>query len=310
MATAGAVERLAGAGQVGAVADDPGVGLRAEAEPDGLVLVLDDESGGSGGQADGVAQQVGGVGGGRGLVVLAGGVQADDGVEVDDAACLVLGDLDEPDAELGAQRLLGHPGQPGQAAGQVGGEPAPQVGRVGVEQHRGLVVVAVAAHGLAEAGVGLDVAGRAGDVAAVRAAACLGVAAGTAGQDGLAAHPPGVDRAERRRGEGGEHARVPGDRLGDALAAGETGADELAGVALVDGRAGRADGLAAVAARDGRPGRRGGRVRRWRCRSCRCGSGAGSGASRCSRRRAGLPRPGSRARAAGCRRRSPRVPSP
>jgi hypothetical protein len=31
-----------------AVADDPGVGLRAEAEPDGLVLVLDDDSGGSG----------------------------------------------------------------------------------------------------------------------------------------------------------------------------------------------------------------------------------------------------------------------
>ena len=147
------------------------------------------------------------------------------------------------------------PGQAGEVAGQVGDEPAPQVGRVGVEQHRGLVVVAVGAHRLAEPGVGLDVAGRAGDVAAVRAAAGLGVAAGAAGQDGLAAHPAGVDRAERRRGEGGEHARVRGDRLGDALAAGEPGADELAGVALVDGRAGRADGLAAVAARDGAPGR-------------------------------------------------------
>jgi hypothetical protein len=51
----GAVERLAGAGELAAVADDPGVGLRAEAEPDGLVLVLDDDGGGSGGQADGVA---------------------------------------------------------------------------------------------------------------------------------------------------------------------------------------------------------------------------------------------------------------
>ena len=39
--------------------------------------------------------------------------------------------------------------------------------------------------------------------------------------------------------------------LGDALASGEPGADELAGVALVGGRAGGADGLAAVAARDG-----------------------------------------------------------
>ena len=93
-------------------------------------------------------------------------------------------------------------------------------------------------------------AGRAGDVAAVRAAARVGVAAGTAGQHGLAAHPPGVDRAERRGGEGGEHARMRGDRLGDALAAGQARADELAGVALVDGRAGRADGFAAVAARD------------------------------------------------------------
>jgi hypothetical protein len=124
--------------------------------------------------------------------------------------------------------------QPGQAAGQVGGEPAPQVGRVGVEQHRGLVVVAVRAHGPAEAGIGLVVAGRAGDVAAVRAAARPGVAAGAAGQDGLAAHPAGVDRAEGGGGEGGEHARMADDRVGDALAAGQSGADELPGVALVD----------------------------------------------------------------------------
>ena len=89
------------------MADEPGVGLRAEAEPDGLVLVLDDDSGGGGGLADGVAQQVGGDAGGRGLVVLAGGVQADDGVEVDDAACLVFGDLDEPDPGQGAERLSG-----------------------------------------------------------------------------------------------------------------------------------------------------------------------------------------------------------
>ena len=84
----------------------------------------------------------------------------------------------------------------------------------------------------------------------MRAAASLGVAAGAAGQHGLAAHPPGVDRAERRCGESGEHARVRGDRIGNALAACEPGADELAGVALVDGRAGWADRLAAAAARD------------------------------------------------------------
>ena len=166
-------------------------------------------------------------------------------------------------------------------AGQVGGEPAPQVGRVGVEQHGGFVVVAVAAHRLAEPGIVLDVAGRAGDVAAVRAAAGVGVAAGAAGQHGLAAHPAGVDRAEGGGGEGGEHARVRGDRLGDALAAGQARADELAGVALVDGRAGRADGFAAVAARGAaRPSPyEAGRARRWPGRSCRCGCGAGSGAS-------------------------------
>ena len=55
--------------------------------------------------------------GGRGLVVLAGGVEADDGVEVDDAAGLVLGDLDVPDPDQGAQRLLGDPGQRGRGGG-------------------------------------------------------------------------------------------------------------------------------------------------------------------------------------------------
>ena len=41
-----------------------------------------------------------------------------------------------------------------------------------------------------------------------------------------------------------------GHRLGDALAARKARADELAGIALVDGRAGGADGFAAVPARD------------------------------------------------------------
>ena len=106
------------------------------------------------------------------------------------------------------------------------------VARVEVEQHRGLVVVAVARTAGGRAGGPLDVADRAGDVAAVRAAPVFGVAAGAAGQDGLAAHAAGVDRAEGRGGEGGEHARVRGDRLGDALAAGQAREDELAGVAL------------------------------------------------------------------------------
>ena len=61
------------------------------------------------------------------------------------------------------------------------------------------------------------------------AAAGVVVAAGSAGQDGLAAQAAGVDRSEGGGGEGGEHARVRGDRFGDALASGQACADELAG---------------------------------------------------------------------------------
>jgi hypothetical protein len=56
-----------------------------------------------------------------------------------------------------------------------------------------------------------------------------------------------VHRAEGGGGERGEHARMPSDRFGDAFAADEPGADELAGVTLVDLRACRARGLTAVA---------------------------------------------------------------
>ena len=204
------VQRLAGAGQVVA-ADGPDIGAlrRAEGQGDGGAgAVGPGEADGGGGLADGVAQHVGVDAAGRGLVVVAGGVQADHGVEVDDAAGLVLGDLDVPDPDQGAEPFLGDAQAAGQVPGQVGGEPAPQVPRLGVEQHGGVIVVAVAAHRLAEPGVVFDVAGRAGDVPAVRAAAGVGVAAGAAGQDGLAAHPAGVDRAEGGGGEGGEHARV------------------------------------------------------------------------------------------------------
>ena len=92
-------ERLPGSGQVVAVADGPGVGAlrRAEGEPDG-----GDSRAGAGSEGDGggrltdrVAQHGGGVASGWWLVVVAGGVQADNGVEVDNAAYLVFGDLDE-----------------------------------------------------------------------------------------------------------------------------------------------------------------------------------------------------------------------
>ena len=83
----------------------------------------------------------------------------------------------------------------------------------------------------------------------MRAAALVSVAAGAARQ-----HPSawpsasGVHRPEAGRGEGGEHARMTGDRFGHAFAAGQAGSDDLAGVVLVDLGARRAGFFAAVAA--------------------------------------------------------------
>ena len=89
----------------------------------------------------------------------------------------------------------------------------------------------------------------------------LGVAAGSAGQHGLAAHPPGVDRAEGGGGEGGEHARVRGDGLGDAFAAGQAARTSWRASRLYTGRAGRADGSRGGCRRRGaRPGFGGGVV--------------------------------------------------
>ena len=120
----------------------------------------------------------------------------------------------------------------------------------------GVVVVAVRAQRLPELGVVAAVAGEAGQLAAVRAG--FGVAAGVAGLrfagalgfagTGVRPDGPGVDRAEGRGGEGGEHGRVAGDVFGDAFAADQPGAEELEGVAAVGFGAGRAGGGAAVAA--------------------------------------------------------------
>ena len=133
---------------------------------------------------------------------------------------------------------------------------APQFPGGGVPHDVGGVVVAVRAQRLAEAGVCWAVAAVAGQGAAVGAGA--GVAAGVAGfgfavavllaRAGVEADGAGVDGAEGRGGEGGEHDRVAGDRIGDALAACEPGADEVEGVAAVGLGAAGAAGGAAVAA--------------------------------------------------------------
>ena len=171
-------------------------------------------------------------------------------MEVDDAAPLVLRDLDEPDSDELAELLAGDAAEAGQMARQEGFEALPQLPGYRVEQHRGPVVVAAGAHRAAKPRIILAVAHRAGDIPAMRAHPLVAVTAGSAGQHLPAALTAGMDRAERRGGDGGEHARVSGDRFGDAFAAGQARAHQLAGIALVDGRAGRAHRFAAVAAGD------------------------------------------------------------
>ena len=104
-----------------------------------------------------------------------------------------------------------------------------------VEQHVPGVVVAIRAHGGAQPRVILAVNMRAGQVAAMRAAPLVGVAAGAAGQAAATvAGADGVHRAEPGRGQRGEHARMRGDQFRDALAAGQSRPDDLAGIALVN----------------------------------------------------------------------------
>ena len=96
------IQRLAGACEVVA-ADGPASVCAPNRSRRAVCAEVGGDANGGGGLADGVAQQGGGVPGGRGLIVLAGGVQADHGVEVDDAACLVLSHLDIPDPHQGAE---------------------------------------------------------------------------------------------------------------------------------------------------------------------------------------------------------------
>ncbi len=132
------------------------------------------------------------------------------------------------------------PSPGGDLAAQVGGEAGPQGGGVGVEQDRAFVVVRRGVQRRPDH--------------EVRGFVELAAAAGTdiAAWGGEAV----VDGTEGWRGEGGEDAWVGADGVGDGLAAGEAGADEVVGVGGVDAGAGRAAGGAAVAARGEQAARR------------------------------------------------------
>ncbi len=182
------------------------------------------------GGPDGVGQQVCRCPArGRG-VAAAGAVEADDRMEVDCSALLVLGDLGEGDAGVVAQAPLGQARTLGDLPAEVGREAPPEGARVRVPEDGGFVVVGVGVEGGAEGGVVLVVMGAAAAGAAVGAAV--------------------VDGAEAGGGEGGEDARVGGDVFGGAFAATESGGDQVEGVAAVDLCAGRAAGGAAVVAAD------------------------------------------------------------
>ncbi|NBE93044.1 hypothetical protein GUY59_07485 [Nonomuraea sp. K271] len=166
-------------------------------------------------------------------------VEADDGVEVDDAPALVLGDLGEGDRRLLAQRLDRQPVEPREATAQRQREAPPQLRADGVEQHRPLVVVAVGAQRLAEPLIVGAVPVGAGHDPPVRAGP--GVAASVAGQNLAVLLPPRVDRSKRGSRESHEQARASADRLRHALAADQPGPDELLRVAPVDLGAGRTE---------------------------------------------------------------------
>src|SRR5262249_12927053 len=77
------------------------------------------------------------------------------------------------------------------------------------------------------------------------------VSTGTASQESAVFLAVEVDRAERWRGQRGEHAWMGGDGIGNALAAAQPGADELVSVGPGDLGPGRTVRGAAGLARDG-----------------------------------------------------------
>jgi len=99
------------------------------------------EVGAAGGVADRVAQLLRRhLYAGRGGAVF-GAVEADDGVEVHEAAGLELGDLRERDPDALALGTLAEPGTAGEDSDQLDREAVPQRGGMPVPQHRAVVVV-------------------------------------------------------------------------------------------------------------------------------------------------------------------------
>jgi hypothetical protein len=202
-----------------AAVDALGVDLLAEAQyQPGPVGHLDGEPHVCGGLTDCPGQPSGIYADLRWLVVVAGTVETDERVEVDDAAALKLRDLHErypaPPAELGCSQSR----HPGQRAPDSNGESAPQFGCVPVECDVRGVVVTIWADRLPESRVALIVDGGAPGRPPVLAQPRLTLGWAAARWPGSVV-ASGVHRPESRRGEGGEDQRVRSDRLRYAFAA-------------------------------------------------------------------------------------------
>jgi hypothetical protein len=215
------------------VGGSDGADVELAAEGEGVGAAVDDRAVDAdlgGGGFDGVGEEFGCGPCGWWGVASAGAVDADDCVEVDGSALLVFGDLGEGDAGVVAEAALAQACALGDLAAEVDREAPPEVTCVGVPEDGGFVVVGVGVERGAEGVVVLVV------VEAAAAWAAVGAAV--------------VDRAEARGGEGSEDARVSGDVFRGALAAAQSGGDQVEGVAAVDLGAGRTAGSAAVVAAD------------------------------------------------------------
>ncbi len=214
----------------------------------GVGVVRCPEAGGGGGVGDELDQVRGGDpvrwGEYRIRIGWVDGVEADEGVEVHDAAALVFGDLAVGDPQFDA--VSAFEGAEGAGEGDHGA--APEFAGPAVPDDVVGVVVAVQAERPAQAG----------RVLGVPLGADQGVAVGAAGDvaaDAAGPHLPrgrvdgaGVHGPEGGCGQGGEHGRVPGHGGGDAFAADEAGFDQLVGVGPVGFGARWADRGAAVPA--------------------------------------------------------------
>lgn len=163
-------------------------------------------------------------------------------MDVDGGAFLVFGNAGEGQPGVLGEARLCDAGRGGEVTSDADDEAVPQLGGVCVPEDVAGVVVAVGAERFADSRVilGMDQAAAEGPPVF----ACAAVSAGAA------PFASTVDRTEGRGGQGDEEPGAVAHGGRDVLAAEETRADEVVGVAGMEAGAGRADGGASVAAAD------------------------------------------------------------